>query len=243
MTTESIATVPPLTRGMRHASPPAGGTAARLRAYDPVRIAWRDATYHDDPDPALRDPLGALPGADPLSERGLALHAWQLSDCVAFRALLDDAEVWHHLPESYPAPLSEALARDLIVAANTLTHHTVRALWQGAQPVGQVRLERTSTPHEAEISYWLGRAYWRRGLGAALVAGAVARAFGNDPALLRLTAKVHPANPASCRVLERAGFAPVPPPEGSAHADWLWLALRRQDCPSAGGGISSEASP
>ncbi|MFN3953077.1 MAG: GNAT family N-acetyltransferase [Pararhodobacter sp.] len=223
---------------------PAGSAAdARLRAFDPVQIAWLDAALRDDLDPVLHDPLGALPGPDPLGQHGLALHPWRLADCAAFRALLDDAAVWLHLPEAYPAPLTEALAHDLIVGANTLAHHTVRALWNGAQPVGQVRLERAGTPHEAEISYWLGRAYWGQGLGSALVDGAAARAFGNDPALLRLVAKVHPANHASRRILERAGFVPGTPPDGSAHADWLWLALRRQNRPSVAGGISSDASP
>ena len=217
---------------LRSQRDPASDATSSRPAYDPVQIGWLDAALPDDLDPGTarpRDPLAPLDGDDPLARAGLALHPWRLEDQPAFRALLDDAALWTHLPEPYPDPLDDPMARDLIIASNGLAHHAVRALWRGEAPVGQLRLEYRAQAFEAEISYWLGRAHWGRGLGGQLVRGAVLRAFGNDLSLLRLTAKVHPDNPASRRVLEGAGFSPIAAPVDGPHAGWLWFALRRQD--------------
>lgn len=215
-----VALLPLRSDGPRGLSP-----LARL-AFDPVQIAWIDADRADDLDPAGSDPLRAA--QDGLALRGLALRPWSRGDLPAFRAALDDPAVWAHLPEPYPAPLDDGAALALIDLANRLDSHLVRAAVCDGMPVGQVRLDFGPRADQAELSYWLGRAHWGQGMGRALVAGVVRRAFARLPDLLRLVAKVHPANPASARVLMRAGFRPCAAP-GAGFADWHWFALRRQD--------------
>jgi RimJ/RimL family protein N-acetyltransferase len=210
---------------LRSDGPRALSADARL-AFDPVQIAWIDADRADDLDPAGSDPLRAA--QDGLALRGLTLRPWARGDLAAFRAALDDPAVWTHLPEPCPAPLDAGAAAALIDLANRLDTHLVRAVVCDGVPVGQVRLDFGGRTEQAELSYWLGRAHWGQGMGRALVAGTVRRAFARLPSLLRLVAKVHPANPASARVLTRAGFRPCPAP-GAAFADWHWFALRRQD--------------
>jgi RimJ/RimL family protein N-acetyltransferase len=195
-------------------------------AYDPAQIAWIDPGRPDDIDPDGDDPLAPL-AADAAIRRGLTLRPWGPGDLDRFRALLDDARVWVHLPEPYPAPLDAAQASALIHLANRLDTHIVRAAVCDGAPVGQVRLDLTAGPGTAEISYWLGAAHWGKGLGGTLVAAAARRALSRVPGLVRLTAKVHPDNPASARVLAKAGFQPCAAP-GRAFADWTWLHLRRQ---------------
>ena len=58
----------------------------------------------------------------------------------------------------------------------------------------------------AELGYVLGRAHWGRGLMAEALRGVIGHAFG-ALALRRLEAEVDPRNQASCRVLQRLGFA------------------------------------
>lgn len=194
-------------------------------AFDPVQIAWIDAARRDDIDLDGDDPLRA--DADGLAARGLALRPWRPDDAAAFRALLDDPAVWAHLPEPYPAPLDPAAAAALLALANRLDAHVVRAVCHQGVPVGQLRLDFAAGRGAAELSYWLGRAHWGRGWGSALVAAAARRAFRRLPALLSLIAKVHPDNPASERLLRKAGFRPMPAPDG-AFAGWRWFRLRRQ---------------
>lgn len=60
--------------------------------------------------------------------------------------------------------------------------------------------------HSAELGYWLGRRYWGRGIMTAVIrafAGAAMDAFD----LHRLYATVYEGNPASERVLAKAGFS------------------------------------
>lgn len=219
-------------RRARHAQ---GSTA--LRAFDPAAIAWIDAgagalaRHAED----LLAPLCKTD--DALQRAGLTLRAWLPDDLPEFRALLDDPQIWAGLPEPYPDPLDEVTALTLITVAATLPHHAVRAVLSEGRPIGQLRLEWAgggSNRRVAELSYWLGRPYWGNGFGSAMVAGAVTRAFGNDPALLRLIAKVHPENPASARLLQKAGFRELSAaPKGHGFADWRWFALRRQNRPSS----------
>lgn len=199
--------------------------AAGAASFDPVQIAWLDPARPDDLDPAGDDPLAPL-AEDPATRRGLTFRPWLAEDRDAFRALLDEPRVWAHLPEPYPAPLDEAGAAALIRLANGLDGHIVRAVISEGAPVGQVRLDLAAAPGAAELSYWLGAAHWGRGIGSALVAGAVVRAFARRPDLVRLTAKVHPDNPASARVLEKAGFGRCAPPD-DRFPGWRWFQLRR----------------
>lgn len=209
------------------------------RLFDPVQIGWLDPAMRDDLDPGNADPLA--PAADSLNTQNIALRFWKPEDAAQLRGLLDDPAVWVHLPEDFPDPLCEDTARQMIDAANLAGHHQVRAVLMAGQPVGQVRLDyglqtvrepgaepAPSERPEAEISYWLGRARWGKGLGRAIVTGTVARAFANAPGLLRLVAKVRPENAPSRRILERAGFQRIAPPARRGFADWHWFGLRRQ---------------
>jgi RimJ/RimL family protein N-acetyltransferase len=58
----------------------------------------------------------------------------------------------------------------------------------------------------AELFYWLGEAFWGRGIATRAVK-AVADYVIAHHRLLRLSALPYSDNPASCRVLEKAGFS------------------------------------
>jgi len=214
-------------------APSAAPLTARL--FDPVQIGWLDRTMRDDLDPDNADPLATA--TDSLTVQDITLRPWYPGDATQLCALLDDRAVWEHLPEAYPEPLCEKKAGQMIAAANLADHHQVRAVLLDGKPIGQVRLDyglhpapKAPVPErpEAELSYWLGRAHWGKGLGRTIVAGTVARAFVNAPGLLRLVAKVRPKNAPSRRILERAGFERIAPPASRGFGDWHWFGLRRQ---------------
>lgn len=219
---------------LRSGGPLAASRSNPPRAFDPVQIGWLGGAVRDDLDPDNADPLA--PADDSLSALDMALRHWHPRDAAQLRALLDDPAVWAHLPEDFPHALCDRTAGEMIQIANLAGHHQVRAVLLSGQPVGQIRLDygaqQAATPiperPEAEISYWLGRARWGKGLGRAMVAGSVMRAFTNAPGLLRLVAKVKPGNTGSRRVLENAGFARIAPPAGRGFGNWNWFGLRRR---------------
>jgi RimJ/RimL family protein N-acetyltransferase len=189
--------------------------------YDPVQHGW---VLWDAPD-AIEEVVAAtsvpadrsmvMPQAAPT---GIVLRPWVPEDLPAFVGLLDDPAVWEHLPEEYPAPLTEDLARDLIEVSALTDHHDVRAIEWSGKPVGQVRLL-FGADGSAEISYWLGRAYWGKGIGGDAVARFTAESFTHRPDVMSIFAKVHPENRGSARVLERAGYTPagIDPDDGTRH--------------------------
>jgi len=55
------------------------------------------------------------------------------------------------------------------------------------------------------VGYWLGEEFWGRGIMTEAVTAATDFSFDNFP-LRRISAEVFANNPASARVLEKAGF-------------------------------------
>ncbi|GJN23047.1 hypothetical protein PR202_gb10663 [Eleusine coracana subsp. coracana] len=99
-----------------------------------------------------------------------------------------------------------AFIRDVV-----LPHPWYRAICLAGQgddgrPVGAISVTPTGDPCRAELGYVLARAHWGRGVATAAVKRTVATVFGEVKGLERVEALVDVANPASQRVLEKAGF-------------------------------------
>ncbi|MDX5381883.1 MAG: GNAT family N-acetyltransferase [Rhodobacterales bacterium] len=187
-------------------------------AFDPVQIGWVPLDHMAEDAAQTPSPLswsgglraGMVPAPRPDMAGLLRLRAWDLSDVATYRALLDDAQVWRFMHEAWPGAVTEDLARGLIEISTAADHHEVRAVLCDGQPVGQVRLAFAAQGRdrsEAEISYWLGRAHWGRGIGGAAVTMATRAAFEAHRGLRRIVALVHPDNRASARLLRAAGYA------------------------------------
>lgn len=179
-------------------------------AYDPVQFGWVPDSVEDDVDPSIETTVAADAADLPMEFGGrYRLRRWRQADAPRFVALLDNPTIWEHLPETYPAPLTEELARDLIALSNESSHHEVFAVELDGDPVGQVRLAfdpGSDDRSEGEISYWIGEPYWGSGIGRALVAHFTALSFQRRPELRSIFARVHERNPASARSLEKAGY-------------------------------------
>lgn len=70
--------------------------------------------------------------------------------------------------------------------------------------IGSIGAEVQDGPEPA-FGYWLGAAFWGRGLATEAAQGLIDAVFGIST-FRGLSASVHPANPASRRVLEKCGF-------------------------------------
>lgn len=189
-------------------------------AYDPMQIGWVPATVHDDftgegftPKTARRarshSAIAHKPQVNALHPQ-YRLRGWEPSDLQTYKALLDDPAVWRYLPEAYPDPLTDETAAALIELSNASNHHQVFAVLRDSKIVGQARLlydVDDRDPGVAEISYWLGRAHWGKGIGSDLVALFTKRSFADNPGITTLIASVHRDNAASARALQKAGYS------------------------------------
>lgn len=138
---------------------------------------------------------------------GVRLRPWRSGDQGALVALADDRRIWRNMTERFPHPYTRADA-DRWLAFNVDPgrdrHLAIEVGGELAGGVGAMAGDgvRRAT---AEFGYWLGHRFWGRG-----IASASARALADDlersGAFERLEAGVFAWNPASMRVLERAGF-------------------------------------
>jgi RimJ/RimL family protein N-acetyltransferase len=115
--------------------------------------------------------------------------------------------VWLNLRDRFPHPYTRPDAESWVRFAAGATPETNFAIAVDGQAVGGIGLvlhddvERCS----AEIGYWLGRAFWGRGLATAAVRGLTGHAFAAHT-LTRVYALPFADNAASIRVLEKAGY-------------------------------------
>lgn len=189
-------------------------------AYDPGQIGWVLASATDDiahladkqffgvdiPANRTNEPTQRINTVAP----DYHLRPWHSDDVETYLSLLDDPDVWTWLPEAYPAPLTAEVAESLIELSNTSDHHQVQAVMRNGEVVGQARLEfdvDAENPAVAEISYWLGKTHWGKGIASELVPLFTSSCFARNPNINAIVARVHNDNKASRRALEKAGYS------------------------------------
>ncbi len=139
----------------------------------------------------------------------LILRPWRSSDADALVRYANNRKVWLNLRDRFPHPYSEADARAWLNlrAADTGDPINFAIEFEG-QAVGGIGLEFLTDVHRmtAEIGYWLGEPMWGRGFATIAVNAVTRYAFATFE-LRRLQAAVFEWNPASARVLEKAGYS------------------------------------
>ncbi len=135
------------------------------------------------------------------------LRPFRPSDAASLARHADDRRIWLNLRDRFPHPFHVADAETYIATVLGRPRLTSFAIVVDGEAAGNVSLrpgddvERLS----AEIGYWLGAAFWGRGIVSDAVRAATAYAFA-ELALVRVFAVPFARNPASSRVLEKAGY-------------------------------------
>ncbi len=146
------------------------------------------------------------------AKQTLSLRHWSAEDAQCYYDFLDDDSLWSMVPENKPEPFTLETAAELIETANTFKErHSVFAIIQGGQVIGQARVQFDSLPSQpgfetAEISYWLGKSFRNQGLGSCLIPFITDFFFTTYPSINYLFADVLAHNIPSQRVVEKAGY-------------------------------------
>ncbi len=138
----------------------------------------------------------------------LILRPWKLSDVDALVRHANNRKIWLNLRDRFPHPYTEADARTWfsLCAAEIGSPHNFAVEFQG-EAIGGIGLQFFADVYRmtAEIGYWLGESMWGRGFGTIAAKAVTEYAFATFD-LCRLQAMVFGWNPASARVLEKAGY-------------------------------------
>lgn len=135
------------------------------------------------------------------------VRSWREGDAESIAPLANNRKVWRNLRDAFPHPYALADAQAYVRAALQQEPKTRFAIALEGQAIGGIGfvlhddVERVS----AEVGYWLGEPFWGRGLVTEAVK-AVTRHAVRTHGLSRLYALPFEWNPASFRVLEKAGY-------------------------------------
>ena len=138
---------------------------------------------------------------------GFRVRPWRLDDKPALLRHADDERVSRGLSDRFPWPYTDGDADEFLQGRVVGTADSLAIEVDGAA-VGGIGMRRGVDVHRlsAEIGYWLGCAYWGRGLMSRIVPVWCAHLFSAHP-FLRLEAKVYSNNPTSAHLLEKCGFS------------------------------------
>lgn len=145
-----------------------------------------------------------------IETRRLWLRWPTAKDAEGIQRLAGDAAV-AEMTARIPYPLDRRGVDEFLVAsrcANAAGAGLTLALCERARPgraIGMVSITRDDDGGAAQLGYWLGRPHWGHGLMTEAGGALVQAWFAWTPAT-RLDASARVVNPASRRVLEKAGF-------------------------------------
>ncbi|HBL27170.1 MAG TPA: GNAT family N-acetyltransferase [Acidobacteria bacterium] len=142
------------------------------------------------------------------SER-LLLRPWQTGDEEALVRHADNRRVWQTLRDRFPHPYTMADARAFIqLAERSPDPPADLAIVHAGEPIGGIGLQPQTdvARFNSEVGYWLGEPFWGRGFATEALQRFSTYAFEHFP-FERLEAWIFSSNPASARVLAKAGYA------------------------------------
>jgi RimJ/RimL family protein N-acetyltransferase len=135
------------------------------------------------------------------------IRSWERRDVRSLARYANNRRIWRNVRDQFPFPYSTADAEVWIRTARSMRPETAFAIAVDGEAVGAIGIELKDDVYRrsAEIGYWLGEPYWGRGITSEALAALTHWVFAHF-ALDRLYAHVFEWNPASARVLEKAGY-------------------------------------
>jgi RimJ/RimL family protein N-acetyltransferase len=135
------------------------------------------------------------------------LREWRRGDEPSLIRHANNKNVWLNVRDTFPYPYRQSDARSWVRLASTEGLNQVFAIDVDGFVVGAIGIRPRDDVYAltAELGYWLGEEFWNRGIITEAVIAVTQYAF-ETLGMARVDAEVFEWNPASMRVLEKAGF-------------------------------------
>ncbi len=135
------------------------------------------------------------------------IRKYKAKDEAALVKYANNYNVWINLRDGFPHPYTRKDARTWVRFANNQRVITNFAIASEEEVVGGIGLTFQPDVHRisAEIGYWLGEPFWGQGIATRALKALTGYGFAKFD-LERIYAGVFDWNPASARVLEKAGY-------------------------------------
>ena len=139
--------------------------------------------------------------------KSCTIRPWRLDDAESLVKHANNHKVWLALRDRFPHPYTIQDAREFLqqaISEQPITKFCIEVNGRAVGGMG-ICLGQDVHRHTATLGYWLGENFWGRGIMTEAVAALTDLCFENF-SLRRISAEVFANNPASARVLEKAGF-------------------------------------
>ena len=142
-----------------------------------------------------------------LKGTGFTLREWRLDDAAELQKQADNPNVYNYLMDAFPHPYTMDDAVNWINMMLKQNPVLVFVIDIDGKLAGAIGLEMRYDIYSKAplLGYWLAEQFWRKGIMTEAVKLMTAYAFANLD-IVRLQAGILSNNPASMRVLEKAGF-------------------------------------
>lgn len=136
-----------------------------------------------------------------------SVRSWKWRDRDAIVRHANNRKISINLRDRFPYPYTAGDARtwlEIVVDSKPETNFAIDVAGEAVGGIG-FTLQPDVAHRSAEIGYWLGEGFWGRGIVTEALIAVSDYAFANYD-ICRLYAHVFEWNPASARVLEKAGY-------------------------------------
>lgn len=140
---------------------------------------------------------------------GIVLRPPRPDDAERLSRIADSARVYRMVRDAFPHPYTPDHAREFIRTCLEKDPPREFAITENDLVVGMTGYHPQADVYRfsAELGYFIAESHWGRGIATSAVKALAEHAFRSTD-LHRLYAGVFSSNPASMRVLEKAGFHP-----------------------------------
>jgi RimJ/RimL family protein N-acetyltransferase len=135
------------------------------------------------------------------------IRSFTATDAESIVKYANNRRISINLRDRFPYPYTRADADGFLEAARVQQPESDFAIAARDEVIGGIGFHRQSDVYRlsAEIGYWLGEPFWGRGIASRAVRALTEWVFAST-SLVRVYAHVFDWNPASARVLEKAGY-------------------------------------
>ena|SRR2546422_1751396 len=135
------------------------------------------------------------------------IRSWNERDVDTLVKYANNRNVWINMRDGFPHPYTEESARAFLELVSRQDPVTFYAIATPQEAIGGIGVTLNADVHRltAEMGYWLGEPYWRKGIMTETVTRFTDYVF-EEFGLVRVYAEPYAGNLSSCRVLEKAGY-------------------------------------
>jgi ribosomal-protein-alanine N-acetyltransferase len=143
-----------------------------------------------------------------LDIKGYSIREWKLEDIESLTKYANNPKIAANLRDGFPHPYTLSDAELFLNKVISESPQTILAIANQTEIIGSIGLMLGQDVHRftAELGYWIAEPFWGKGIMTSAIKAITNFGF-KELGLKRICAMPYASNPASAKILEKAGFS------------------------------------